>query len=577
MTMSETSISSIRATKIVLKRDFQRKFDDALSNLDSATTRSTNAMEQPSQFKKPKTVSRSLYSTLAKYGIKTKESKGSVESDLTKSTPHLAKILARTASRTRQAFPFKAATRVVPIPGLNSSTEYRPSSIPSFLSRLATFKLATYVNKPAAIDAVAAAKCGWINDGKDRLVCGLCENSWIVVGREGMNRDAANTLAEKQRLSLVEQHKDGCPWKTRQCDPSIYRIPLQAPAAMAKDIKLNATKLENVLLEVEVKHPLTMAQVASLRATISSVTLPGRSISEEELSLTPSDDARSSPMSSDHQPSDPALLTSLFGWSLAPPVAERERTYTPSASRANSVLRTPTISRASSTLPSAPSTPTISRAQSLSRGERESTPTRQRLKPGSILPSTPRTPRTSRDTSLLHCTLCQRRIGLWAFAPPTPRPAPSSPSPDESMSEQLPMRHKRQFDLLKEHRSYCPYVVRSTIIPSMPSAPTSRVSVSNPSLVSLNGTNVVGALEGWRAVLSVVLRYGMGQRQRMHIRSQSEAELARPSMDVFSEESSAVAGQNDDAMEVDNIDVMLQGVKKRGGKDLLKYVKGLLG
>lgn len=29
---------------------------------------------------------------------------------------------------------------------------------------------------------------------------------------------AANTLTEKQRISLIEMHKDGCPWKTRQCD-----------------------------------------------------------------------------------------------------------------------------------------------------------------------------------------------------------------------------------------------------------------------------------------------------------------------------------------------------------------------
>ncbi|KZP31816.1 zf-C3HC-domain-containing protein [Athelia psychrophila] len=571
VTSPMNSISSIRATK--------RKFDDAISNLDSAT-RSTDTIERPSPFKKPKTSTRSLYSTLAKYGIKTKESKsGSVDSDLTKSTPHLAKILARTASRTRQALQFKPSTRTAPTSTLSSSTEYRPSSTPSFLTRLATFKLSTWANKPAAIDAVAAAKCGWINDGKDRLVCGLCEISWIAVGREGMNRDAANTLAEKQRVSMVEMHKDGCPWKTRQCDASIYRIPLQAPATMAKDIKSNASKLESVLLDVEVKHPLTTAQVASLRTTISSISLPARPISEDDPPSSPSDRARPSPVPTDHQPSDPALLTSLFGWSLAPPVPERERPSTPSLSRASSAPRTPLRSRASSTLPSAPSTPPISRAQSVARGEKESTPVRQMFKLGSLPPSAPQTPRTSRDTSLLHCVLCQRRIGLWAFAPPTPRPSHTAPRPGdaESAFAQLTTRPKRQFDLLKEHRSYCPYVVRSTVVPSMPSsASTPRPSISSPSLVSLNSANPTGALEGWRAVLSVVLRYGIGQRQRMHIRSQSEAEARRPGMDQSSAESLTTAGLNDDAMEVDGIDMMMQGVKRRGGKDLLKYVKGLL-
>jgi hypothetical protein len=37
---------------------------------------------------------------------------------------------------------------------------------------------------------------------------------------------------------------------------SIYRIPLQAPVVMARDIKSNAIKLEAVLYDVEVKHPL---------------------------------------------------------------------------------------------------------------------------------------------------------------------------------------------------------------------------------------------------------------------------------------------------------------------------------
>lgn len=98
---------------------------------------------------------------------------------------------------------------------------------------------------------------------------------------------SANTLAEKQRVSLVEMHKDGCPWKTRQCDgeyylsrvmvlshvgiASIYRIPLQAPATMAKDIKSNASKLESVLLDVEVKHPLVRASRLELLEMLMSV------------------------------------------------------------------------------------------------------------------------------------------------------------------------------------------------------------------------------------------------------------------------------------------------------------------
>lgn len=117
-----------------------------------------------------------------------------VPPSVTKSTPHLSAILARAANKTKNTFSFKFQPQA-PSQGqtLPATAEYRPSSLPSFLSRLATYKLSTYANKPQSIDAVAASKCGWVNDGKDRLVCGLCNASWVVAGREGMSRDAGQS------------------------------------------------------------------------------------------------------------------------------------------------------------------------------------------------------------------------------------------------------------------------------------------------------------------------------------------------------------------------------------------------
>ena len=83
-----------------------------------------------------------------------------------------------------------------PTPLTSGSTapyEYRPSSTQSLLERLATYKLNTYSDKPPAIDALAAAKCRWVNDGKDRLVCVTCRASWVLAGREGANRDAGKS------------------------------------------------------------------------------------------------------------------------------------------------------------------------------------------------------------------------------------------------------------------------------------------------------------------------------------------------------------------------------------------------
>lgn len=50
-------------------------------------------------------------------------------------------------------------------------------------------------------------------------------------------RFAANALVEKQRASLVDMHKDACPWRTRQCEDSVYRVPLQSPSFTARDLR----------------------------------------------------------------------------------------------------------------------------------------------------------------------------------------------------------------------------------------------------------------------------------------------------------------------------------------------------
>jgi hypothetical protein len=107
----------------------------------------------------------------------------------------------------------------------------------------------------------------------------------------------ANTLVEKQRGQLVTMHKDGCPWKTQQCDgtvhslpqlldgsdvshlDSVYRLPVQSPSAAAKEIKSRALGLEPVLEEVQVKHPLVGVVLFGPQAKMtanSSHSLPHR-------------------------------------------------------------------------------------------------------------------------------------------------------------------------------------------------------------------------------------------------------------------------------------------------------------
>ena len=234
------------------------------------------------------------------------------------------------------------------------------------------------------------------------------------------------------------------------------------------------------------------------------------------------------------EPSETAALTALFGWTLPPPTDGKS-----APRRASSVV--PSLSRASSvvSMRSERNTTTQPAPSASQRGS---------VSPASVssrLPSTPmsttHTPQQKRDASLLYCRLCQRRVGLWAFGP---------------QAVEKENRPQRQFDLLKEHRPYCPYVVRSTIVPSFPTS-------SGHSAV-LNGANGNGNLqdaptEGWRAMLSIVLKtrkrsfYGAGRNS-----------AAAGSVAVGGGNGSTESFVNVDDMEVDRVEVMVEGVKKRG-------------
>ena len=291
------------------------------------------------------------------------------------------------------------------------------------------------------------------------------------------------------------------------------------------------------------------------------------------------------------QLSETAILVSLFGWGLIPDVPRdpsQRTSLSRATSRAPSVLRTPSISRASSVQPTpfgqvangAPPTPTPG---ATTAPPMTPTPSRQLLPITPVrVPSTPFTFRmpfppssgSRTDNTLLQCALCQRRIGLWAFSPQPVPEAPSTPRADaDTVADPLtpaldsitstpapapaPMPQKklsisqRQFDLLKEHRSYCPYVVRSTIIPTLPVvSPFAAKPVHGHTLSGLHIPHMVGqlgqnALEGWRAVLTVVLRYGAGQQKRM-------------GLDLARDETQQVA------VEVDSVKAMMEGVKSHG-------------
>jgi len=81
----------------------------------------------------------------------------------------------------------------------------------------------------------------------------------------------------------------------------------------------------------------------------------------------------------------------------------------------------------------------------------------------------------------------------------------------------------------------------------------------------------------------VVLRYRMGQWQRRRVsksvteRVDGEPDTTQPSQQ--SEVASVTSPGIDEEswVEIDPVEAMVESVKSRGGTDLLRYVKGLLG
>jgi hypothetical protein len=81
-------------------------------------------------------------------------------------------------------------------------------------------------------------------------------------------------------------------------------------------------------------------------------------------------------------------------------------------------------------------------------------------------------------------------------------------------------------------------------------------------------------VEGWRAILNVVLRYqGSSNLALRRTSTASQNGDTLRANGVVSEVLDSLRYEGVD----DNVEAMVEGVKARGGRDLLQYVRGLLG
>lgn len=385
-----------------------------------------------------------------------------------RSTPALEALIQRRTRKATQQLPntpspppsLPPATKLDP-----SLSSYSPTSLPHLLSRLATFRLATYPPpKPRSLSPPAMALAGWCNQGgKDRVICGSCGKSWVVPSPSatsgGWKSEAGRLLEAKVVASVVEGHDRACPWRTRPCQPSLYRLTWTGPKGAAEDVLERARGIEDSGIyeadeasdndpDLATRHPLGADDLEGLSAASTLVLRQQRSrVPQVHTRLasrlqtpdpgTPSEVAIVPPPTS-------ALVLALFGWTVE--------------------SSSPPAKYAAST-----------RAPSTFRGS-VAPPASQR---GSVIPHSPTKPsgagHAPASDVILSCTLCLRRVGAWSFLQQS---GPATPEPT------------KVFDAAGEHRDFCPYV--------------------DPfcGLLAPAGTDVFDPPKpGWQILKALVLRY----------------------------------------------------------------------
>jgi len=110
---------------------------------------------------------------------------------------------------------------------------YTPLSLATLLTRLASFKLATFSPlKPAPIGPLSCAFHGWQSSPtphkpKDRVQCVTCGAGLVLaLPGGGWGSPLGQRLAgEMERQVVATGHNASCPWRTRPCARGLYALP----------------------------------------------------------------------------------------------------------------------------------------------------------------------------------------------------------------------------------------------------------------------------------------------------------------------------------------------------------------
>ncbi|OAV99946.1 hypothetical protein PTTG_01440 [Puccinia triticina 1-1 BBBD Race 1] len=222
------------------------------------------------------------------------------------STPALEAIrLSRVNGRTNSGNSKRLKTESRP--RTSSQGKVNPSSQMDFLRRLETFKLSSYpAGKPRGLSPPSMAAHGWTNVQKNRLKCICCGATWVLAtpSKGDWSTSSGAKLAVLGIQMRTDQHRNSCPWRSRSCPPSIYRIPRCKSSRETFEALIKAaTEISDALFfpaqpVFQIQHTLPDQVVTTLSIALqsqhtSATTVPSRSC-----------------------PTTDALILALFGWSI---------------------------------------------------------------------------------------------------------------------------------------------------------------------------------------------------------------------------------------------------------------------
>ena len=101
----------------------------------------------------------------------------------------------------------------------------RPLDQQSYATRVGTYRLAWWFAKPQRLNPLECARYGWCNTGPDLLHCKSCRKMVYFQIADGLSAESVANIIEKHCDSLVSAHEDTCAWKGNPSPLSFANLP----------------------------------------------------------------------------------------------------------------------------------------------------------------------------------------------------------------------------------------------------------------------------------------------------------------------------------------------------------------